>query len=483
VRTIENTHSHTHPPAPLVALPPPPLRSKLEQELRSLQERADGTAARSRGGLETLRGRLAEVERSVHQQAVEGQRLHSMVQGVQAAAMPLAVAAASAAAAAGGPGAAAAHALKSPLPGSSGGRAVQQRVTSQPEQLHRQFAQLFGGLSALSDLFAGGPGSSAADGSAVTNPAPLLLTAPDGSTKAVHWADRNSPTNPAAPCASSSSGGTSRHIGPSAPGAAAAPAAAGNQEKQRLVAEVRHLRAALAEARQHAAAASAEAAAAAAASASSARAGSSGRVEAAMKQLDAVVPQYRAAAQALQGQAQVLKEKLTAAARERAALQDEASGCCVPTACLPCLSNCSMCSPGSLAARCSSPPDNAAHPACMRARPLLCRWASGGALHRSTRRRLQRQLPSCTPGRRSLLLPALKCRCARWLLFRRPACLGSCCIRAGPRGFDVDAWFWLSRSAEKAWLCPCRSCCLLPAAAEPDRPPAERRGRHAAPLR
>lgn len=341
VRTIENTHSHAHPPAPLVALPPPPLCSKLEQELRSLQERADGTAARSRGGLEKLRGRLAEVERSVHQQAVEGQRqlqrLHSMVQGVQAAAMPLAVAAASAAAAAGGPGAAAAHALKSPLPGSSGGRAVQQRVTSQPEQLHRQFAQLFGGFSALSDLFAGGPGSSAADGSAVTNPTPLLLTAPDGSTKAVHWADRNSPTNPAAPCASSSSGGTSRHIGPSAPGAAAAPAAAGNQEKQRLVAEVRHLRAALAEERQHAAAASAEAAAAAAASASSAPAGSSGRVEAAMKQLDAVVPHYRAAAQALQGQAQVLKEKLAAAARERAALQDEASGCCVPTACLSCL--------------------------------------------------------------------------------------------------------------------------------------------------
>jgi hypothetical protein len=53
-----------------------------------------------------------------------------------------------------------------------------------------------------------------------------------------------------------------------------------------------------------------------------------------MKQLDAVVPQYRAAAQALQGQAHVLKEKLAAAARERAALQDEASGCCfVPAAC------------------------------------------------------------------------------------------------------------------------------------------------------
>ena len=42
-----------------------------------------------------------------------------------------------------------------------------------------------------------------------------------------------------------------------------------------------------------------------------------------MRQLDAVVPQYRAAAQALQGQVSVLKEQLAAVCRARAALQEE----------------------------------------------------------------------------------------------------------------------------------------------------------------
>jgi prefoldin subunit 5 len=44
-----------------------------------------------------------------------------------------------------------------------------------------------------------------------------------------------------------------------------------------------------------------------------------------MKQLEAVVPQYRAAAQSLQGQVTLLKERLAAAQRERATLQEEAS--------------------------------------------------------------------------------------------------------------------------------------------------------------
>lgn len=48
--------------------------------------------------------------------------------------------------------------------------------------------------------------------------------------------------------------------------------------------------------------------------------------QAAMKQLEAVVPQYRAAAAALQGQVTVLKEKLGAASRERGQLQDEVGG-------------------------------------------------------------------------------------------------------------------------------------------------------------
>ena len=187
------------------------------------------------------------------------------------------------------------------------------------------------------------------------------------------------------------------------------------------------LRAALAEARQQAAAAGAEAAAAAASS--SQQPASSGRVEAAMKQLDAVLPQYRAAAQALQGQAQLLKEKLAAAARERAALQDEASNsrCCCCCCCC-----CGMqpvgqanlelwqpCSPAVPAVPAPAPLKLKLNTllcvsVCVHGLAALCRSAGGGASHRSTRPRLQRPPPSCTPVRLSRWWPAPKCRCVGW---------------------------------------------------------------------
>jgi hypothetical protein len=52
-------------------------------------------------------------------------------------------------------------------------------------------------------------------------------------------------------------------------------------------------------------------------------AGGGSRLQAAMQQLEAVVPQYRAAASALQGQITVLKKKLEEAERERAQLKEE----------------------------------------------------------------------------------------------------------------------------------------------------------------
>lgn len=276
------------------------LCSKLEQEARSARERGDAASAKSRAALQDLRARLNDVERGVHQRSVQAmrhvQRLQAAVQELQAASMPLAMAAAAAAAGPAGP----AHppALKSPRlgPGSRPTAAAMHRGATKPEQLHRGFATVFAGLTQLASLFSGG--SSEADGTA----SPLLLTAPDGTTRTVHWQDQNSPAN--------SAGGASAN---SQAGAAAA--AAGNADRQRLVAEVVRLRGALAEARQQAAAA--------ASGASSQGAGGGGRVEEAMRQLDAVVPQYRAAAQALQGQVAALRQQLAAAAHEREALRAE----------------------------------------------------------------------------------------------------------------------------------------------------------------
>ena len=270
--------------------------------------------------MEALRGRLGEVERGVHQRSVDAQqvvqRLRAAVQELQGTAMPLAVAAA--AGEGPGPGAAlsaAAAALKSPLAGGATGaaRAMAAR-RAKPEQLHRGFAQVLAGLNQLASIFCGDAGDG---GAAVSNPAPMLLTAPNGSTRAVHWQDQNSPANSAASTCAASGCTTSQ----AATAAAAAAAAQHDAEKQRIVAEVQRLRGALAEARQQAAAA-----ASSAATSSGGGAASGSRVEAAMKQLDAVVPQYRAAAQALQGQVATLKQQLTAAARERAAMQEEVRG-------------------------------------------------------------------------------------------------------------------------------------------------------------
>lgn len=270
--------------------------SKLEQEARSAREHGDAASAKSRAALQGLRARLADVERGVHQRSVEAlrrvQRLQATVQQVQAAAMPLAVAAA---AAAGAAGPAQPPALKSPrlVPTA----AAAQRAAAKPEQLHRGFAAVFAGLTQLAALFSGGGDD--AEGNAV----PLLLTAPDGSTRTVHWQDQNSHAN---------SAGTASCAGGQAAGAAGA--AAGSVEKQQLMAELARLRGALAEARQQAAAA---------ATALPGQTAGGGRVEEAMRQLDAVVPQYRAAAQALQGQVAALRQQLSTAARERDALQAE----------------------------------------------------------------------------------------------------------------------------------------------------------------
>lgn len=279
------------------------LCSKLEQEAQSARERVETASAKSRGALQDLRSRLADVERGVHQRSVQAQRhvqsLQTTVRELQAVTMPLAVAAAAAAA---GP----ASALKSPLlgPDSRPTAPAAQRMAAKPEQLHRGFAAVFAGLTQLATLFSGG--SNVSDDSA----APMLLTAPDGSRRTVHWQDQTSPANSTGGAsASSQAGGSAR----------AADAAAGNAERQRLVAEVARLRGALAEARQQAAAA--------ASGASSQGAGSGGLVEEAMRQLDAVLPQYRVAAQALQGQVAALRQQLAAGAQERDALQGEVRPC------------------------------------------------------------------------------------------------------------------------------------------------------------
>ena len=47
------------------------------------------------------------------------------------------------------------------------------------------------------------------------------------------------------------------------------------------------------------------------------------RLQAAMQQLEAVVPQYRAAATALQGQVNLLKRKLAEACRDKSQLLEE----------------------------------------------------------------------------------------------------------------------------------------------------------------
>lgn len=293
------------------------VNSKLEQELHTVRERAEASSAKSRGGLEAVRLRLAEVDGSVHQRSVQAhrhvQRVHSLVQDLQAAVMPLAVAAA-----AGQPPHAAA--LKSPFPGRGSGREGAQQAW-QPEQLHRHFSSVFGGLSQLAALFSGS--SAKEQGGA----AALLLIAPDGSTKSVRWQDQSccgkpagdhSGASPAGSAGASSRDGGCHGAAGSAAAAAAAAAGTGadQQDRERLAREVQRLRAALAEARQRLTTAEA---------ASSSSGAGGGRVEAAMRQLEAVVPQYRAAASSLQGQVNVLKEKLAAAEREHAALQEEAS--------------------------------------------------------------------------------------------------------------------------------------------------------------
>lgn len=290
--------------------------TKLEQELRTVKERGEAAAAKGRAGLEALRERLSSVEAEVASRSVEAhrhvQRLHSQVQELQAAAMPLAVAAAAAGLPAAG---APPHpALKSPLPGGGGRAAVAaaQRAARGPDQLHRQFGGVLGGLSQLAALLAGAGSSAPSAGTpAVASPAPLLLG--DAGAAHVRWADQNSAStaNTPTPAANASQGGCSSS------GAGAA-AGAADADKARLTAEVHRLRAALAEARQRATASEA-----AAAPVGTADPASSGRVEAAMRQLDAVVPRYRAAAQALQAQAAALRGKLAAAERERAALADE----------------------------------------------------------------------------------------------------------------------------------------------------------------
>ncbi|KAI3425766.1 hypothetical protein D9Q98_007741 [Chlorella vulgaris] len=292
------------------------VNSKLEQELHTVRERAEASSAKSRGGLEAVRLRLAEVEGSVHQRSVQAhrhvQRVHSLVQDLQAAVMPLAVAAA-----AGQPPHAAA--LKSPFPGRGSGREGAQQAW-QPKQLHRHFSSVFGGLSQLAALFSGS--SAKEQGGA----AALLLIAPDGSTKSVRWQDQSccgkpgdhSGASPAGSAGASSRDGGCHGAAGSAAAAAAAAAGTGadQQDRERLAREVQRLRAALAEARQRLTTAEA---------ASSSSGAGGGRVEAAMRQLEAVVPQYRAAASSLQGQVNVLKEKLAAAEREHAALQEELS--------------------------------------------------------------------------------------------------------------------------------------------------------------
>lgn len=278
------------------------VNDKLEQELRSTKERSEAAAAKGRSGLEALRGRLADVERSVHGRSTEAtrqvQRLHGLLQELQAAAIPLAAAAATRPAGA-------AATLK--LPPRARGHAMSARCCSdaQAEQLHRQFASIFGGLSQLAALFSGAdPG---AGGKGSEGAAPFLLTAPDGN-KSVRWQDQSSgPSLAAAPSPAASSAGDSTRGGRPAGSGPDAAAIAAEAERHRLAAEVRRLRAALAEARQRAAAAD------------------GGRVQEAMKQLEAVVPQYRAAAQALQGQVTLLTERLAAAQREQATLREEAS--------------------------------------------------------------------------------------------------------------------------------------------------------------
>jgi predicted nucleic acid-binding Zn-ribbon protein len=380
------------------------VNSKLEQELHTVRERAEASSAKSRGGLEAVRLRLAEVEGSVHQRSVQAhrhvQRMHSLVQDLQAAVMPLAVAAA-----AGQPPHAAA--LKSPFPGRGSSREGGAQQAWQPEQLHRHFSSVFGGLTQLATLFSGSsPGEQG-------NAAALLLTAPDGSTKSVRWQDQSCCGNPAGShsgaCPAGSAGASSRGDGchgAAGSAAAAAAAAAGTgadqQDRERLAREVQRLRAALAEARQRLTSAEA---------ASSNIGAGGGRVDAAMRQLEAVVPQYRAAASTLQGQVNVLKEKLAAAEREHAALQEEASGEVARERWVEGLGGWGMQAGGgrreaAAAVLCVSKPFMLPlHPCC-------CRYPSGEVWPRLTRQPTQRRPPGFTRKRHSPWQPTRMFRCA-----------------------------------------------------------------------
>ena len=233
-----------------------------------------------------MHGRAVEAQRQVH-------KVHSLVQDIQAAVMPLAVASAAAAPAAARRG----PALRTPGQPGGAGQQPGPAAAGAPERLHRGFSSVFAGLAQLAALFAGDDQSAC---SAASNPAPLLLTAPDGSSKTVRWQeqDENAASHPSI-------------------STAARPAAC-DREKEQLRAEVQRLCGELAAAQaRHAAVA------AAAASAASGASSSSSQVQAAIRQLEAVVPTYKAAAGALQGQVGVLKEKLAAACRERTALQQE----------------------------------------------------------------------------------------------------------------------------------------------------------------
>lgn len=186
-----------------------------------LKDRAQASGAKSRSGLEGLRQRLAEVEASVAARAVEAQRqlqgVKGMVQELAGEALPLAVVAAAVgkqAAAAQPQGSARRETRPSP-----------QKAALRPTHLHGRFSQLLAALAKLSETITGHSGDGGCG--AATTAAPLLLTAPDGSTTAVHRRE--------------GSGASSSAQAPAAAAASARLGAAADAEKERLRGQVREL--------------------------------------------------------------------------------------------------------------------------------------------------------------------------------------------------------------------------------------------------
>ena len=83
-------------------------------------------------------------------------------------------------------------------PYQAGRQTAAQQEAPTPAEVQRRFSQVLAGLNLLSDAITGRAGGGGDALSGASTAAPLLLTAPDGSTRAVHWKDDEPASNVAA---------------------------------------------------------------------------------------------------------------------------------------------------------------------------------------------------------------------------------------------------------------------------------------------